>query len=57
MYARIARFEGGDTSQMEAVIDGSREMIDSTFDSPPRAWRERRRCGCSSIARTPEDWE
>jgi hypothetical protein len=35
MYARIARFEGGDTSQMEAVIDGAREMIDSNFDSPP----------------------
>ena len=25
MYARIARFEGGDTSQLEAVIDGSRD--------------------------------
>jgi hypothetical protein len=35
MYARIARFEGGDTSQIEAVIDGAREMIDSNFDSPP----------------------
>jgi hypothetical protein len=35
MYARIARFEGGDTSQMDAVIDGARQMIDSTFDSPP----------------------
>jgi hypothetical protein len=35
MYARIARFEGGDTSQMEAVIDGARETVDSTFDSPP----------------------
>ena len=35
MYARIARFEGGDTSQMEAVIDGARQMIDSNFDSPP----------------------
>ena len=35
MYARIARFEGGDTSQMEAVIDGAREMMDSNFDSPP----------------------
>jgi hypothetical protein len=36
MYARIARFEGGDTSQMEAVIDGARQMIDSNFDSPPQ---------------------
>ena len=35
MYARIARFEGGDTSQIEAVIDGARQTIDSTFDSPP----------------------
>ena len=35
MYARIARFEGGDTSQMDAVIAGAREMIDSNFDSPP----------------------
>jgi hypothetical protein len=35
MYARIARFEGGDTSQIEAVIDGARETVDSTFDSPP----------------------
>jgi hypothetical protein len=35
MYARIARFEGGDTSQMDAVIDGARQMIDSNFDSPP----------------------
>jgi hypothetical protein len=35
MYARIARFEGGDTSQMDAVIDGAREQIDSNFDSPP----------------------
>ncbi len=35
VYARIARFEGGDTSQMEAVIDGARQMMDSNFDSPP----------------------
>ena len=35
MYARIARFEGGDTSQMDDVIAGAREMIDSNFDSPP----------------------
>ena len=35
MYARIARFEGGDISQIDAVIDGARQMIDSTFDSPP----------------------
>jgi hypothetical protein len=35
MYARIARFEGGDTSQMDAVIDGARQTIDSNFDSPP----------------------
>jgi hypothetical protein len=35
MYARIARFEGGDASQIEAVIAAAREMIDSTFDSPP----------------------
>ena len=35
MFARIARFEGGDTSQMDAVIDGAREQIDSNFDSPP----------------------
>jgi hypothetical protein len=35
MYARIARFEGGDTSQIEAVIDGARDTVDSTFDSPP----------------------
>jgi hypothetical protein len=34
-YARIARFEGGDTSQIDDVINASREMIDSTFDSPP----------------------
>jgi hypothetical protein len=35
MYARIARFEGGDTSRIDAVIDGARETIDSNFDSPP----------------------
>jgi hypothetical protein len=35
MYVRIARFEGGDTSRMDEVIDGTRKMIDSTFDSPP----------------------
>ena len=35
MYARIARFEGGDISQIDAVIDGARQMMDSTFDSPP----------------------
>ena len=35
MYARIARFEGGDTSQIDAVIEGARETIDSNFDSPP----------------------
>ena len=35
MYARIARFEGGDTSQIDAVIDGARDQIDSNFDSPP----------------------
>jgi hypothetical protein len=35
MYARIARFEGGDTSQIDDVISAAREMIDSTFDSPP----------------------
>ena len=35
MYARIARFEGGDISQIEAVINGARQTIDSTFDSPP----------------------
>ena len=35
MYARIARFEGGDVSQIEAVIAGARETVDSTFDSPP----------------------
>jgi hypothetical protein len=35
MYVRIARFEGGDTSRMDEVIAGAREMMDSTFDSPP----------------------
>jgi|ERR687895_115128 hypothetical protein len=35
MYARIARFEGGDTSQMDAVINGARDQVDSNFDSPP----------------------
>ena len=38
MYVRIARFEGGedfDVSRMDEVIDSSREMMDSTFDSPP----------------------
>ena len=35
MYARIARFDGGDVSRMDEVIAGTREMIDSTFDSPP----------------------
>ena len=39
VYARIARFEGGDTSQMDAVIDGARQMMDSNFDSPPEGWR------------------
>ena len=29
MYVRIARFEGGDTSRMDEVIAGAREMIDS----------------------------
>ena len=37
MYVRIARFEGGDASRMDEVIDSSREMMDSTFDSPPEA--------------------
>ena len=36
MYVRIARFEGGDTSRMDEVISGAREMMDSTFDSPPK---------------------
>jgi hypothetical protein len=37
MYARIARFEGGDidSSQIDALIDGAREQMDSSFDSPP----------------------
>ena len=35
MYARIARFEGGDVSQIDDVINAARQMIDSTFDSPP----------------------
>ena len=35
MYARIARFEGGDVSQIDDVINAAREMTDSTFDSPP----------------------
>lgn len=35
MYARIARFEGGDVSQIDDVINASRQMIDATFDSPP----------------------
>jgi hypothetical protein len=35
MYARIARFEGGDISQIDAVIDGARQMVDSILDSPP----------------------
>ncbi len=35
MHARIARFEGGDTSRMDEVIDGTRKMIDENFDSPP----------------------
>ena len=35
MHARIARFEGGDTSRMDEVIDGTRKMIDANFDSPP----------------------
>ena len=35
MYVRIARFEGGDASRLDEVIAASREMIDSTFDSPP----------------------
>ena len=52
MYARIARFEGGDTSQIDDVINASREMIDSTFDSPPEGWRVRKPYGCSLTART-----
>jgi hypothetical protein len=35
MYARIARFEGGDISQIDDVINAARDMIDATFDSPP----------------------
>jgi hypothetical protein len=35
MYVRIARFEGGDRSRMDEMIAGAREMVDSTFDSPP----------------------
>lgn len=35
MYARIARFEGGDVTQIDDVINAARQMIDSTFDSPP----------------------
>ena len=35
MHARIARFEGGDASRMDEVIDGTRKMIDANFDSPP----------------------
>jgi hypothetical protein len=38
MYVRIARFEGGDASRLDEVIAGSREMIDSTFDSPPEGF-------------------
>ena len=35
MFARIARFEGGDISQIDDVINAARDMIDATFDSPP----------------------
>ena len=35
MFVRIARFEGGDASRMDEVIAGAREVMDSTFDSPP----------------------
>ena len=45
MYARIARFEGGDVSQIDDVINAARQMIDSTFDSPPEVWRVRRPYG------------
>ena len=35
MYARIARFEGGDRSRMDEMIDATRATVSSNFDSPP----------------------
>ena len=35
MYARVARFEGGDVSRLDEVIEATREQIESGIDSPP----------------------
>ena len=35
MYARVARFEGGDPARMDEVIEANREMIEAGLASPP----------------------
>ena len=35
MYARVARFEGGDRSRMDEVIEANRQIIEAALASPP----------------------
>jgi hypothetical protein len=35
VFARVATFEGGDPSQIDEVIEGARNQIESGMQSPP----------------------
>jgi hypothetical protein len=35
MYARIARFEGGEPGRLDEAIEANRRYIESSLDSPP----------------------
>ena len=35
MYARIARFEGGDPSRLDETIEANRRYVEQSLDSPP----------------------
>jgi hypothetical protein len=35
MYARVARFEGGDVSRLDELVEAVRVEIESGFESPP----------------------
>jgi len=35
MYARVARFEGGDPARMDEVIEANRKLIEAALASPP----------------------
>jgi hypothetical protein len=35
MYARIARFEGGDPSRMDERIEANRRYVEQSLESPP----------------------